>query len=194
MKRIALVLCLAFPLSAALEQDPSSDLAAYELALTYSAKGDHAECIALLEPRVKAKKNEYRSAMYAILGNCYDNGGDPERAIATYRRGLKVDRNDTQLLYNLAVTLAGRGELDEARKLLKQQLALLGAIAEGPNKGRDHTAKQVIPFFRELYDRELLDPYAGVALLSLKLPGTEEWVKANEAEFEAYLAFMREQR
>lgn len=335
MKRIALVLFLAVPLfadvkqlvdegirlydagrydeaivklKAALAEDPSSDLAAYELGLTYAAKGDNAECIALLEPRVKAKKNEYRSAMYGILGNCHDNGGDPDRAIATYRRGLKVDRNDTQLLYNLSVTLAGRGELDEARKLLKQELALqprhpsghyllgqvfeaqnfrvpaalaylrflslepagerakdaatralalLGAgvevkdaqnvtinvdpkprkeegdygtvelmlsiagaaqllpeeaakseferkraqvasslsmIAEVPNKGRDHTAKQVIPFFRQMYDRKLLDAYAGIALLSLKLPGTEEWRKASQAEIDRFVAFMQESK
>ncbi|HYC90161.1 MAG TPA: tetratricopeptide repeat protein [Thermoanaerobaculia bacterium] len=335
MKRIALVLFFAFPLfahvsklvdegiklydagrydeaivklKAALAEDPSSDHAAYELGLTYSAKGDTAACIALFAPRVKAKKNEYRSAMYGVLGNCYDNGGDPERAVATYRQGLKVDGNDTQLLYNLSVTLVKQGELEEARKLLKKELALqpwhpsghwllghvfesqnfrvpavlsylrflaleptgerakdaasrmlalLGAgvevkdaknitinidpkprkeegdyaavelmlsmagaakalpeeaakseferkrgqvatalamIVEGEHKGRDHTATQVIPFFRKLHDQELLDTYAGIALVSLKLPGTQEWAKANDAEVDQYLAFMRAEK
>jgi tetratricopeptide (TPR) repeat protein len=334
MKRIAFLLFFAFPLfaadvrqlvdegiklydagrydaaivklKAALAEDPSSDHAAYELGLTYSAKGDTAACIALFAPRVKAKKNEYRSAMYGVLGNCYDNGGDPDRAVATYRQGIKADPNDTQLLYNLSVTLVKRGELEEARKLLKQELALqpghpsghwllghvfesqnfrvpavlsylrflsleptgeraqdaamrmlalLGAgvevkdaknitinidpkprkeegdyaavelmlgltgaaqakeaakseferkraqvattlaiIVEGENKGRDHTATQVIPFFRKLSDQKLLDTYAGIALVSLKLPGTQEWAQANDAGVDQYLAFMRAQK
>ena len=287
---------------AALEEDPSSDLAAYELALTYQAKGDTAQCKAMLEPRVRTK-NKYLAAMHAILGNCYDSGGDPERAVATYRKGLKIDGNDTQLLYNLAVTLAGRGDHDEARKLLKKELtinpdhrsghyllglvfeaqnfripatlsylrflslepagdrakdaarraiALLGAgvevkdkaninitidtkarkeegdygsvemmmaiagaaqllpehenesefersrghvstalamIVEVPDRKRDYTATQIVPFFRTLYDRKLLDTYAGLALLSLRLPGSDEWRKANDESIQAYIRY-----
>jgi tetratricopeptide (TPR) repeat protein len=109
--------------SAALAEDPSSDLAAYELALTYSAKGDNAQCIALLEPRAK-KKSRVQAPMHAILGNCLDHAGHPDRAVAVYRRGLKINPNDTQLLYNLAVTLVGRNDLDEARKLLKKELSI----------------------------------------------------------------------
>ncbi|HEV7239967.1 MAG TPA: tetratricopeptide repeat protein [Thermoanaerobaculia bacterium] len=284
----------------ALVEDPSSDRAAYELALTYQAKGDPAQCQAVLEPRVK-KKNQYLSAMYGILGNCYDIGGDAKRAIATYRKGLKVDANDTQLLFNLAVTQARTGQHDEARKLLKKELtinpkhssghyllgvvfeaqgfrtaatlsylrflslepagerakdaakralALLGAgvevkdktnvninidpnsrkeegdfgavemmmaiagaaqtleknenksefekkrahvsstlkmITEGNERSSDYTSRQVIPFFRTLYDQKLIDTYAGMALLSLRLPGTEEWRAANEASIQAYV-------
>ena len=291
----------------ALAEEPTSDIAAYELALAYSAKGDHVECQAVLEPLVR-KKGKYQAAMHAILGNCYDHGGDPARAIATYRKGLRIDGKDTQLLYNLAVTLAGKGELDEARKLLKKELGItprhasghfllakvfdaqgfripatlsylrflafeptgdrakeaaarvlellnagvevkdkntvnltidtqarkdegdygavdmmialaggvrllpenenksefersraqvsstLAMVAEGAEAGRDYTAKQVIPFFRTLYDRKLLDTYAGIAIMSLRLPGMEEWAKENEAAVDQYLAFMREQR
>lgn len=106
---------------AALAEDPASDLAAYELGLTYQAKNDPASCIALLEPRVK-KKSDRQPGMLSILGNCYDIGGQPDKAIAAYRRGLRIDPKDDQLLFNLAVTLTGRGELDEARALLKKEL------------------------------------------------------------------------
>ena len=326
MKRIALLLLLAVPsyadvatlvkegialydigrfdaaiakFKAALEEDPSSDLAAYELGLTYSAKGDNAQCIALLEARV-ARKGKYQAPMYAILGNCHDNGGDSDRAIAAYRKGLRINGDDTQLLFNLAVTLRGRGKYDEARKLLKKELtlrpdhpggyyalalvfeaqnfrmpatlaylrflslesegerakdaarralALLGAgveqkddqnvtitidakprkeegdfamvemmmgiagaalflpekkdlsefekrrahvagalamIAEA-HEGRDFTSKQIVPYFRTLYDRKLLDVYAGVALRSLDLPGEAAWTEANRAAIEGFL-------
>jgi hypothetical protein len=63
-------------------------------------------------------------------------------------------------------------------------------IAEGRERGRDYTATQVIPFFRALYDRKLLDAYAGVALSSLALPGSEEWRLANAASIEAYTQFL----
>jgi len=288
---------------AALGEDPSSDLAAYELALTYQAKGDAAPCRATLEPRVRTK-NPYLAKMYGILGNCYDMGGDPKRAIATYRKGLKIDGEDTQLLYNLALTLTTQGEYDEARKLLKKELtirpahssghyllgrvleaqnfrtaatlsflrflslepagerakdaatralALLGAgievkdekninitidpkprteegdfktvefmmaiagaaqtteinenksefekkrghvsstlkmIVEAQKPQRDYTSQQVIPFFRALYDKQLIDTYAGVALLSLSIPGSDEWRTANDASIQAYLQFV----
>jgi tetratricopeptide (TPR) repeat protein len=115
---------------AALAEDPSSALAGYELAYTYHAQNDTANCIATLEPRVRAK-NPYLAQMYAILGNCYDVAGDPKRAIDAYRKGLKIDGDETQLLYNLAVTLASTGEQDEARTLLKKELTLDPAHRSG---------------------------------------------------------------
>ena len=289
--------------NAALAEDPSSDLAAYELAFAYHAKGDFAQCKTILEPRVKTK-NPYRVEMHGILGNCYDMGGDPARAIETYRRGLKIDGNDTQLLYNLAVTLTVKGDYDEARKLLKKELAinpnhrsghyalaqvfdaqnfrvpatlsylrflsvepsgerakaaasravtLLGAgverkdeqnisitidsnsrkeegdfsatemmmalagatqslpenenksdfektlghvittlamVVEGPDKKRNYTATQLVPFFRTLSDRKLLEAYAATAISSLGLAGGDEWRLAHADEIQAYMQFM----
>ena len=288
---------------AALEEDPSSILASYELALTYQGKGDTAQCVAILEPLARTK-NKFQAALHAVLGNCYDIGGDPQRAIATYRKGLKIDGKDTQLLYNLAVTLAARGDYDEARKLLKQELALvpthrsghyllgqifeaqnfripaalsflrflslepvsdrakdaaaraialLGAGIEVKDKGnvnitidsnprkeegdysgvemmmafagtvqllpenenksefekklahvskalamiveaqgpkRDYTSQHVIPFFRTLYDKELLDAFAAAAISSLWFEGSAEWSLANPEAIHKYAQFI----
>ena len=116
--------------SAALAEEPANALAAYELGLTQFAKGDAKACIAHMEPWAK-KKNEHQAAMYAVLGNCHDVGGDPKRAVDAYRRGLKIKGDDPQLLYNLSVTLVRQGKHDEARKHLKKELALLPNHASG---------------------------------------------------------------
>ena len=289
---------------AALAEDPSSALAAYELAMTYHAKGDPAQCVSTLEPHTRTK-GPLQAPMYVIIGNCHDAGGDPKRAIDSYRQGLQIDGENTQLLYNLSVTLFSRGEYDEARTLLKKELALdpahrsghfvlgrvfeeqnfrtaatltylrflslepsgkrakevatralalLGAgievkddknvnitidpeprkeegdystaemmmaiagagalklleenekksefertlghvssalamIAEGEPQS-DYTGQHVVPFFRALYDRKLLDAYAAVAISSLGLPGGDEWRAANKESIDAYTRFM----
>jgi tetratricopeptide (TPR) repeat protein len=195
MKRIAFVLFLTVPLFADVEQlvsEGPSDHAAYELG----------------------------------LGNCYENGGDPERAIATYRRGLKVDRNDTQLLYNLAVTLVKRAELEEARKLLKQELALqpwhpsdrardaatralalLGAGVEvkdaknvtinvDTKPRKEEGEYEAVGFMLAIAGAAQMLPEeaAKSEFESLKLPGMQEWMKANDAEVDKYVAFMRAQK
>jgi tetratricopeptide (TPR) repeat protein len=106
-----------------LAEDPSNASAAYELALTYTATGDFAACRTLIEPRL-GTQGPLQAAMHVALGNCLDGAGEGDRAIATYRRGLKLAPNDHQLLYNLAVSLAARNKNDEARELLKRELRI----------------------------------------------------------------------
>ena len=98
-------------------EHPDNDSAKYELALAYSAKGDAANCRKLLEPLAETAAN--RAEVLGMLGNCLDELGQREKAIDAYRRGLELAPNDSQLNYNLAVTLAQQGKLDEARELLK---------------------------------------------------------------------------
>jgi tetratricopeptide (TPR) repeat protein len=100
-------------LKAIVTAHPDQAVAKYELALAYSAKGDPEHCRQLLETAGETP------TVLGMLGNCYDDLGQRDKAIATYRRGLKLDPNDSQLTYNLAVTLAKGGNLDEARELLK---------------------------------------------------------------------------
>lgn len=115
---------------ASLAENPNDDVAAYELGLAYQAKGDSASCIALLEPRL-AHPTKLQAAMHAIVGNCYDIGGNADKAIGAYRKGLKINANDDQLLYNLAVTLISKSEFDEARSLLKKEVAVRPDHASG---------------------------------------------------------------
>ena len=111
-------------------EEPGNELAVYELGLTYSTKGDFAACRALLEPRA-GRPGRLQAQMLAILGNCLDGAGEADRAIATYRKGLKLAPNDDQLLYNLAVSLSSRQQYDEARELLKRELRVRPDHASG---------------------------------------------------------------
>jgi len=100
-------------LKAIVAAHPDNATAKYELALAYSAKGDPEHCRQILEPMADT------ADALGMLGNCYDDLGQRDKAVATYQRGLKLAPTDSQLTYNLAVTLAQTGKLDEARELLK---------------------------------------------------------------------------
>jgi tetratricopeptide (TPR) repeat protein len=289
---------------AILADDPKNEMAAYELALSATAKGDDALCIATIEPLAK-KKGRFQAPMLTVLGNCFDHAGQADRAIDAYRRGVKIAPDDANLLYNYAVTLAARGRNEDARQALKKALAvrplhpnshyllavvfaaenfrsaallsylrflslepgteraaqaaqrvlvllnlgvqqkeaneitvnidtktrkeegdfggwemMLGIVSaarfapeEAPQTafdqtrgqlasalrmlietrqdlGRNYTAQHVVPFFAALEEKKLLDTYAGIALSTLELHGTQEWVKANEQAIRTYVAFV----
>jgi tetratricopeptide (TPR) repeat protein len=103
----------------ALAGNPKQTVAAYELGLAYAAKGDFAHCRTTLEPIIDV---EWRSrvAVFAMLGNCLDSGGDRQKAIAVYRRGLEVAPNDPSLSFELGIALLADGKYAEARQMLKK--------------------------------------------------------------------------
>lgn len=113
-----------------LADDPSNALAIYELAYTYQAKQDFAACRALLEPRLR-QRSRYQLALYNVLGNCLDGAGESDKAIATYRAGLKLAPDDGQLLFNLGLALYSRGLKDEAREVVKREVRLRPAHGSG---------------------------------------------------------------
>jgi tetratricopeptide (TPR) repeat protein len=113
-----------------LADEPSNASAVYELALTYHAKQDFASCRALLEPRIN-QPTRTPASLYVVLGNCLDGAGESDKAIATYRKGLKLAPDDDQLLYNLGISLSSRGLNNEARELLKREVRLRPAHASG---------------------------------------------------------------
>jgi tetratricopeptide (TPR) repeat protein len=285
--------------------DPSDALAAYELGLAYAAKGDSANCRATLEPLATAKTTNPEQVL-GMLGNCLDQLGESDKAIAVYRRGLEKAPDDSGLLFNLAVTLVQHGKADEGRELLKHDIEknpmhasahlilgqvfeaqgfhvpatfsflhflalepassrsaiaashlskLLGrgfektkqganitidtsarkeegdytgmqmmiAIARGATiekkrkltdfeelqgqlssmivmfvelAGAEHddfTSRVQTPFFTSMNKANMSDTFAGIAISTLKLPGTEAWAKAHEKEISAYFDWIRPQ-
>ena len=113
-----------------LAADPGNPLARYELAYTLYAKGEYAECATLLQP-LAATPGTAQPIVMTTLGNCLDSAGHPDDAIAVYRKGLASSPDEPSFLYNLAVTLAGKGEWDEARELLKKNAILRPDHASG---------------------------------------------------------------
>jgi Tetratricopeptide repeat len=101
--------------------DPSDSTATYELAVAYGAKGDNANCRSTLEP-VAETKGDNQTKILSMLGNCLDQLGESNKAIAVYRRGLEGAPDDPDLLFNLAITLIQKGKTDEGRELLKHDI------------------------------------------------------------------------
>lgn len=108
-------------LQGVLAEHPGHEVATYELGLAYAAKGDSANCRTTLEP-LADKAGPHQVAALGMLGNCLDHLGQPDKAKEVYRRGLELAPDDSQLLFNLAVTQAQTGELDEARALLQNDV------------------------------------------------------------------------
>jgi len=75
-----------------LEKDPSDEFTRFALALEYRKLGRRDEAIGHLEVLV-TKSPDYMGTYYH-LGSMYREGGDPDRAIAVLRQGVKVA--DTQ--------------------------------------------------------------------------------------------------
>lgn len=96
---------------------PENESAKYELALAYMGKGDAENCRKILEPLADVATK--RVLILALLGSCFDELGQRDKAIETYHRGLALSPTDSGLTFNLAVTLAQQGKLNEARELLK---------------------------------------------------------------------------
>lgn len=101
--------------------DPTDSVAAYELGLAYAAKGDSAKCRSTLEP-VLDMKGADRRAVLVMLGNCLDQMGEHKKAIERFREALKLAPDSADVNFNLAVTLVGEKQLDEAREVLKHDV------------------------------------------------------------------------
>jgi predicted Zn-dependent protease len=71
-----------------LESDPENSMVMFGLAKEYEKLGQTAEVIALLETYI-AKADDEGNA-YGMLGKAYQQSGDREKAIETYRRGIDV--------------------------------------------------------------------------------------------------------
>ncbi len=75
--------------------DPDNIDYSYELAYSYTAKKDHKKASDILEKLLKHK--DAYAIIYQALGNSYDYQGMPDKAIATYEKGLKKFPNSGEL-------------------------------------------------------------------------------------------------
>ena len=103
----------------ALAANPQDATAAYELGLTYAAKGDYGQCAATLDP-IASRPSQSQLTVLTMLGNCLDSGGNRTKAIEAYRRGLKIAPDDPALNFELGIALYGAGKYAEARQALQK--------------------------------------------------------------------------
>ncbi|WP_198315844.1 tetratricopeptide repeat protein [Chitinophaga tropicalis] len=75
-------------LKEAQQMDPENNLYTYEIALARYRQQNYKAVIDLLKPLTKKKNCD--AQIYQMLGNAYDDGGNPEKAIATYEKGMKI--------------------------------------------------------------------------------------------------------
>lgn len=104
MKTTCLLLIAAFSLfftngSFAQSDDPAVN---YKAALELVNNNKGVDGIPYLQKVIKTNSN-YTNAAYSLLGSIYDKSNEPQKAIATYKEGLKAFPQDQNLNFNLGI-------------------------------------------------------------------------------------------
>ncbi len=102
-----------------LDEDPDNGLAAYELAYSHKAKGDTRTCIKVARQALRRVKGDGEQTylvpqLSMMLATCYSDSGKARKALRAFRDGLALAPDDYLLNFNIAITLAREGKLDEA--------------------------------------------------------------------------------
>lgn len=85
--------------SFAQSDDPATN---YKTALELVNNNKGAAAIPFLQKVIKTNSN-YTNAAYSLLGSIYDKSNEPQKAIATYKEGLKAFPQDQNLNFNLGI-------------------------------------------------------------------------------------------
>lgn len=96
----------------ALEIDPNSGLANYEIALTYFSAKDYKNAEIHSKKAVEANDNHQMHA-YMMYGNSLDMLGETKKAIKVYEKAIK-DYDNYLLYYNYALACLNAGETEKA--------------------------------------------------------------------------------
>ena len=102
----------------ALEIEPKNTLFNYELAFTYYKMNKYDKVINILE---KVKKNpDTFDLIFSVLGNAYDIIGDRDKAIETYKTGLKKFPGSGKIYLELGVVEISEKKYEEALKYFEK--------------------------------------------------------------------------
>ena len=106
-----------------LRENPANVEALYEMSLTYYLKKDYQKS---LEMAVKAAqyKSDLLGKIYGEIGNCQDDLGRPKEAVETFKAGIRLLPANFLLHYNLGLTYARLGQLEDARAAIKKSASL----------------------------------------------------------------------
>lgn len=129
-------------------------------------------------------------AVQALLTQGVKVEGSGNMTITVPTTGEGSDLSVMDLTLSL---LAGAARLDKNKGKTEIQLAagMLDGVfavadeAKFKNEKDCFACRQYLPFFLDLKKQNLVEPFTYVALQSLDLPGTADWLKANSAKVEA---------
>ena len=166
-----------------LEQDPGSEVALAALASIYSESGEYQKAVDLL---TAATAQAPSSRLLATLAYAYEQAGNHDNAIESYRRALQLDNKNFELRRRLAETLlnAERGE---------EALAEYQALAEADPEDAEvlmrvaqiYRFQKRIPEAREWLERaKQLDPD------NLEIGFQESLLYESEGNFEAAITVL----
>ncbi|MGE0021903.1 MAG: tetratricopeptide repeat protein [Draconibacterium sp.] len=96
----------------ALEINPNSGLALYEMALTYFTIKDYQNAEIASKKAIDAN-DDHKMHAYMMLGNSLDMLGEPKKAIKAYEKAIK-DYDNYLLYYNYALACLNAGETEKA--------------------------------------------------------------------------------
>lgn len=114
----------------ALELEPNSGTAHYEIAYSYFLKGDY-KCAVRYSENAIGLETDNQLLNYIMLGNALDMLGKQKRAIKVYEKAMK-EFDHYLLSYNYALTCLKVDKVDKAYE------AILKAIDHNPSHGSSH--------------------------------------------------------
>lgn len=107
---------------AALVINPNDLRADYEIAYTLQTTGKGMEALPYLEKILQSNESKYET--YQMLGNIYDQSGQPRKAIEMYQAGIKEKPDFALLHMNLGITYMDTKKFPEADSEYVQALKL----------------------------------------------------------------------
>lgn len=115
----------------ALEIQPNSELANYEISLSYLTMKDYEKAIEYSD-KVIDKGENHLLAAYLTKGTALDMIGKTKKSIKLFKKGIKKLGNHHLLHFNLAINYLKIGEIDNGEDHLKE------AVISNPFHGSSH--------------------------------------------------------
>lgn len=107
----------------ALQLEPGSALARYELAMTYNTMGRNDEAARLCQALL-ANPQSATADVYVTYGNVLDAQKKPKEAIRIYQQGIKQFPDMEMLYFNLGIAQYGQQQTEEAVASLQRAVRL----------------------------------------------------------------------
>jgi len=176
------------PLKKAIPQHPADAPSRYHLGQLFATQGYRVPAVLELLRFLALDPNGPQSKKAAALVVDLLNAGVSKKGKSINVQvdpNASTDEGDFHTV-DLGWTLAaGARYADEGKKsefeLLQQQVgASMAMLLEMKGEtSDDYTSTNNVPFFAELDEKKLMDPFVAVAFQSLRLPGSKEWEGKN---------------